>query len=276
MYGEPRRGLGGERMTNLNTLQSHWETFAQRDPLWAICTDPSKKNGGWDLKEFFATGTREVHVVLEHLRSLGIEPDGGGQALDFGCGVGRLTQALAAHFQRVTGIDISPTMVNLARHYNQFPSICEYQCNASDVLPFGSNTFTFIYASIVLQHIEPQYAQKYLSEFVRVLKANGILVFQMPDHRNGQMLSRIRERVRIRSRLKTVFSDHQPHPQVPRMEMHCISEQTVRELLSNRNAAVVDVRYTNSHTPEFSGRLSYLPSEPGRGFVSKQYCVVKN
>ena len=36
-------------------------------------------------------------------------------ALDFGCGIGRLSQALAEHFDQVYGVDISPKMIELAR-----------------------------------------------------------------------------------------------------------------------------------------------------------------
>ena len=42
-------------------------------------------------------------------------PLGKGKALDFGCGVGRLSQALADYFDRVVGADVSPTMIGLAR-----------------------------------------------------------------------------------------------------------------------------------------------------------------
>ena len=37
-----------------------------------------------------------------------------GTALDFGCGVWRLTQPLADHFKEVCGIDISPNFIELA------------------------------------------------------------------------------------------------------------------------------------------------------------------
>ncbi len=45
-----------------------------------------------------------------------------GKALDFGCGVGRLTQALADYFNEVAGVDVSPTMVNKALEYNKKPT----------------------------------------------------------------------------------------------------------------------------------------------------------
>jgi hypothetical protein len=59
------------------------------------------------------------------------------------------------------------------------------------------------------------------------------------------------------------------------MEMHCIRESAVRQLVQASGARVVDVRLTNSAEPGFGGNLRYLTEEPQSGFVSKQYCVIK-
>ncbi len=48
------------------------------------------------------------------------------RALDFGCGVGRLTQALARHFNIVDGVDIAPSMIELANQFNRSGGRCRY------------------------------------------------------------------------------------------------------------------------------------------------------
>ena len=98
-------------MTDIRQLQRTWEHLAQEDPFWAICTDPAQKRGSWDRNKFFATGERKIETVLQHARSLGLKLHYRGPALDFGCGVGRLTQALCNHFDECRGVDISPTMI---------------------------------------------------------------------------------------------------------------------------------------------------------------------
>jgi len=67
-----------------------WEDAARKDPLWAILSDPAKKHRGWKLEDFFETGRREISLLLHQLSTLGF-CSAGGTALDFGCGVGRLT-----------------------------------------------------------------------------------------------------------------------------------------------------------------------------------------
>ena len=87
-------------------------------PPRAILTEPDKRHGGWDVEEFFASGRAEVDEAIGRLGALGLRPRRG-RALDFGCGVGRLTQALAWHFDECVGVDIAPSMVEHARRYNR-------------------------------------------------------------------------------------------------------------------------------------------------------------
>ncbi|OLE97248.1 MAG: hypothetical protein AUG75_10580, partial [Cyanobacteria bacterium 13_1_20CM_4_61_6] len=109
-----------------------------------------------------------------------------GSALDFGCGVGRLTQALAPHFDRVVGVDISPNMIQLATDVNRFPGHVSYVWNQAPHLQrFADAAFDFVVSNIVLQHIPPAITLRYVEEFLRVLMPGGILVFQLPSHRRG-------------------------------------------------------------------------------------------
>jgi hypothetical protein len=116
-----------------------------------------------------------------------------------------------------------------------------------------------------------RYIRKYLAELVRVLRPDGVLVFQLPDSLRGSALTRVRAKVALRARLKSVFGKHGQEG----MEMHCIRESAMRKLIEASGARVADVRLTNSSEPSFNGNLQYLKQEPQSGFVSKQYCVVK-
>ena len=158
-----------------------WEHAAQRDPLWAVLSDPSKRGRLWDLRAFFETGTREISLLLYQLRRLGRFPQTG-RALDFGCGVGRLTQPLAATFSEAVGVDASPTMIELAQRLS-FQPAARYVLNQSPMLEqFATGSFDFVYSDIVLQHLEPDAAERYAGEFLRVLKPGAVAVFQLPSH----------------------------------------------------------------------------------------------
>src|SRR3954451_21033973 len=115
----------------LQELQKNWNQFGEQDPLWAILTTPGKRHGRWDPAEFFRTGEIEIDDVIVYIDRLGLK-FARRAALDFGCGVGRLTQALCRHFDLAVGVDIAPSMVDKARAYNRHGQRCCYSLNVSD------------------------------------------------------------------------------------------------------------------------------------------------
>src|SRR5580698_873897 len=103
------RGGVSSRM-KLWQLRRHWDALAKDDPFWAVLTQSQKQGNRWAIDEFFSTGVAEAAADVARARAVspGLRM---GRALDFGCGAGRLTQGLARHFERVTGLDISERMV---------------------------------------------------------------------------------------------------------------------------------------------------------------------
>ena len=260
-------------MNSLKELQRNWDGLAQADPLWAICTDPAKRNSQWTREDFFATGRKEIEAVLAYAARIGIYIDKTAPALDFGCGVGRLTRALAQSFPECIGLDISPAMITLARDLNRDLPNCRFQLNDDIQLKsLPANYFGFIYSSLVLQHIASPYSHEYIAEFIRVLRTGGVLIFQVPERLRASSLTRLRTGLALRSRLRSVLGGPKPCA----MEMHCIRESVIRKLLARLGARSADVAITNSCDPSFSGDLRYLAQEPLHGYVSKQYCVIKD
>jgi SAM-dependent methyltransferase len=165
-------------------LRWHWERLGRRDPFWAVLTDPDKRGRRWEIDEFFRSGILEIEAVLHHARELGL-PVHRRRALDFGCGAGRLTQAMAAHFERCDGVDISTSMLRHARQLNRYPDRCIYHLNVSaDLSRFADASFDFVYTTLVLQHMKPSYTRGYITELLRVLAPGGLLVFQLPSQRS--------------------------------------------------------------------------------------------
>jgi SAM-dependent methyltransferase len=256
---------------NLDKLKNDWENLAERDALGAILTDASRTGGRWDIAEFMATGDAEVAIVMNHLAHLGQVPDSDGEGLDFGCGVGRLTQALARRFARCVGVDISPQMIDRAVALNRHAH-CRYVAHSKTRLPFADESFSFIYSNIVLQHVPARFSEQYLREFVRVLAPGGVLVFGVQDSFAAPDIAtrmvRVRHILHLRSRIQGALGVGQRQ-----MQMHCLPERVVRRALTS--ATVVDVQFTNTAAKDFNGKLVYLERAPGSGYVGRQYCVIK-
>jgi SAM-dependent methyltransferase len=258
----------------LPRLQKNWEQLARVDPLWAVCSDDARRGNRWTAEEFFATGETEVGRVIQYVRSLGLTPDRSLAALDFGCGVGRLTRALALHFRECHGVDISPTMIRMAREFNHDHAGCQFHLNERDDLElFPDGAFGFVYTSIVLQHIPRRLVEDYLLELTRVLRVGGILVFQVPERENASVWRKLRTRMALRRRFGRLLSRKNAPPFY--VEMHCFPERDIRRLLSGRPLRLVDVTLTNSTRGDFNGNLRFGEQEPAHGFVSKQYCLVR-
>ena len=164
----------------LREVKENWERLGEADPFYAILSDPNKKGGKWNVKEFFDSGIREVGDILSRADVSNLTSRRQ-RAMDFGCGVGRLTQPLAARFKEVVGVDIASSMVKLAEEFNRSPN-CKFIVNSkSDLSLFPDNYFDFVLSLLTLQHMSPKVAKGYLREFLRVLSNGGVAYFGIPE-----------------------------------------------------------------------------------------------
>ncbi len=253
-------------MSRIQAQQALWDKHGQSDPLWAILTDPRYAGRLWNEKAFFETGQKEVALVLARAQRLGLKPRRG-RALDFGCGVGRLTQALGRHFGAVEGIDISNAMILAAKRYNALGRRCAYHINASpDLGLYASKRFDFIYASIVLQHIPPALMVGYLKEFGRVLKPGGVLIFNLPCADHVPWFNRVRYQLRLRTRLRALAqrlgfdqgAGFDPHP----IPMHASPESKLRSTLAAVGVKVLQAVPTNTAHASFYRGLRFFKAHP--------------
>jgi len=167
--------------TQLERQRRDWDDLAALDPYWAVLTRPGKRFGGWDGAEFFATGTTEADSLMERAARLA-HPRERRRALDFGCGLGRVTRALARHFDTCVGVDISEDMLAGARRANATVEGVSF-VRAGDLSRFPDREFDLVYSTIVLQHVPDRSAiGAYIAEFCRVLRPDGLIAFQLPSH----------------------------------------------------------------------------------------------
>ena len=159
----------------------YWDRLGQRNPFGVILTGIDRQPGEWDADAFFQTGIDDVARLMSELNR--IAPDLGHQAaLDFGCGVGRISRALSAHFDRVVGLDVASSMIAKAQQLNRAYPRCWFRVNrAARLRGVAPNSFDLVYCRLVLQHIPPPSVPRYLQELVRVLAPGGILMVQLPE-----------------------------------------------------------------------------------------------
>jgi len=172
---------------SLKADRREWNDLAEQDSMWAVHSDPQRL-GSWTPDEFFAAGETEIASVMAGLEAHGLTPRTG-RALDFGCGVGRLTRALGRRFDQVVGVDTSRTMIADARSLNAVCENCSFELNERAGLPaLESGSFDFVLSLITLQHVSSRAAiREYIREFVRVAAPGGVIVFQLPTRVGWQI-----------------------------------------------------------------------------------------
>jgi ubiquinone/menaquinone biosynthesis C-methylase UbiE len=218
-----------------------WEEMARADPLWAISSVQSRRYGRWDLQEFFASGEAEIAEALGKADELGL-PRERDEALDFGCGVGRTTRALARRFRECVGVDISAAMVTRARQLEPKCENCRFIVNDAEHLHiFPPRMFDMVYSSLVLQHLpNMSMARGYIGEFLRVLRPEGLAVFQLPHlipFRNRWQLRR-----RLYSMLRSVGFDARylyNRAGLNPIRMISMTESQVRYVVEQRGGVIV-------------------------------------
>lgn len=230
-------------MTSLRQHRRTWEDLGRVDPLWGVITWADKRHGRWEPAEFFATGEQDIKWLMSWAEQLGL-PRERSLALDFGCGVGRLTRPLATHFENYVGVDISEPMLTHARAWNPDCTHCRFVLNTTgDLRAFESDSVDLIYSRYVLQHLPSTgLVESYLREFVRILRSDGLLVFQLPTRIT--LLHRIQPRRRVYTLLRYLGVSERlllGRLELTPMGMRAVPEPRVQAFLTSLGARVVRV-----------------------------------
>lgn len=226
----------------LKLLQREWDDLAEMDPFWSILVHVDRKHGAWNPEDFFKTGEEVVAEVLFFLGRLGL-PLERGLALDFGCGLGRLSAPLGQCFERCIGVDISARMIKLARWYHRYTNGVSFEAlDRQDLSLFPEQSFDFALSLLVLQHQPSRdIVRLWLRELVRVLKPGGLLIFQLPNHLGFRARWQLRRKAyRFLRRIainKKLLYNLGLHP----IRMLAMPEHEVRKVLEDAGGKVCEV-----------------------------------
>jgi SAM-dependent methyltransferase len=97
------------------------------------------------------------------------------QVLDAGCGTGFFLEYFAASGATVTGLDVTPSMIERCK--TRVPQAIVLQADIAQALPFESEQFDLVFCSLTLQYLESWNLT--FAEFNRILKANGLFIFSV-------------------------------------------------------------------------------------------------
>ena len=183
MIGDAMRRI--RRIGLSRKMRRDWDRRARRNALHFVNT----AREDWQEDAFFKTGEQNVRdQILSDLDSIcrGRKPESM-SVLEIGCGVGRMTRALASTFGEVQGVDVSPEMVRRARDYlRSTRNVRVDQNSGRDLRQLGDRQFDFAFSFIVFQHIPSRkIIDGYVGEVSRVLRPGSLFKFQVQGHRDA-------------------------------------------------------------------------------------------
>ncbi|MBX5441187.1 MAG: class I SAM-dependent methyltransferase [Solirubrobacteraceae bacterium] len=113
-----------------------------------------------------------------------VERAPGAQALEYGCGPGSAAYLLAEHGAVVTGIDLSPVAIDLARREGErrwLETRLDFRVMDAERLELDDDAFDLVCGSGILHHLD---LEKAYGEIARVLHPRGAAVFIEPMGHN--------------------------------------------------------------------------------------------
>ena len=111
----------------------------------------------------------------------------GEKVIDIACGTGAQCFAMAAKGGKVTGVDLSESMIRFARNKKAkslFSNLDFMVCDATNLVPFVANEFDVAILSLALHQFSPDLYKSILSEMKRVAKRIIIVDYAVPLPKN--------------------------------------------------------------------------------------------
>jgi SAM-dependent methyltransferase len=170
-------------------MRSFWDERAVEDALYFV--DNRRRYGDSAVDHFFADGERDLDRFLG---LLGVSIGNGDTVVDIGCGVGRLTRAIARRADRVVGIDVSEEMLARAKELNPTLENVDWRLgDGTSLSVVDDRSVDVCVSAVVFQHIpDPVITLGYVREVGRVLRPGGWAALHLSNdpsvHRRRRVL----------------------------------------------------------------------------------------
>lgn len=149
--------------------------------LWSL-------RGGYDPQNFWEGWGKTFvndpwqHKIYKHHKEIFklIQKDNPKKILDIGCGFGRNIKFLlesGMQESKLTGVDISSSMIKSAKKYLKGNSVALY-CAPANELPFKAKSFDFGIVHSVLMHVSPNKIDTVMNELKRVIGGGKLVVVE--------------------------------------------------------------------------------------------------
>jgi len=199
------------------------------EPHFAVEVDSSETLDSVDtnISQFWATGHVQAHALVQPLERFGLTELKSKTAVEFGCGVGRLSFGLAGIFKQLHSYDVSDSQIKLAKKSSMDAAVDNCQFHLSSGNPFAAlESCDFFYSKNAFQHYPPPLIHQFIRNALRSLKPDGLALFQVPTFQPSYSFS-------IADFLS---KDRENAP------LHCLPQHAIFSLIAVSNCELLEVK----------------------------------
>ena len=199
-----------------NDLKKTWVKYGEEEPYWSVLTEDDYKSNLIEnnYEKFYETGVEEVKNIENILKKYN-QTLKNKIILDFGCGVGRLTNACTQYSLNVYGIDISEAHLKIAKNKVKLAKF--FILKEKSNLPELPNKPEIIISLLTLQHNEPNLIKRCLIVLLNTLQNHGVAIIQIPFKISSTLVN-----------------------SPGKMQMHFLPKDDVHNLISYLNCTILE------------------------------------
>jgi len=206
--------------THLGEVRPHHSVLTAREYLPESLNEES-------LERFFHSGEIEAATIDAMLKRHGFAAMKTGICVEFGCGLGRITYALARRFEMVHAYDVSSNHIALAKLRARDLQVRNVQFHVCEAGVQELEPCDFLFSCLVFQHNPPPIICSMISSSLRSLREGGMAIFQVPT---------------FGARYTFSLQNYLATPPQLDIEMHCVPQHTVFEIIAEHGCSVREVR----------------------------------
>lgn len=258
-------------MASIDGSDKSWEYFGKHDPYYGVITSSEFQQANLNQEakaRFFESGQHHIDRVLNIIQTHLIPGFIPTKALDFGCGVGRLTIPLASVCTSVIAVDVSESMLKEAKANCDQRGLANVQFVTSEqALAECSDPIDFLHSFIVFQHIPPQRGEAIVRQLLDRLQVGGVGVLHFTYLRKASLRERIvywaTNSVPLLNGVINLVYRKKPFA-YPTIQMHAYSLQTVFHILQEKNCHQVYVQFSDHSNPRTTdyGVMVFFQKQP--------------
>ena len=225
-----------------HSTDDDWEKLGEVDPYWAVLSQDANRRAVLtdDARRRFYQGGEDYLDRLWRLcrREFG-DDFAPARALDFGCGVGRVTIPLARRCASVVAADVATSMLREARKALEEQRVENVELlQSDDALQGIEGPFDFVHSLLVFQHVPSPRGLKLIDRLLDVAGPEGTIALHVlfyNPHERPPLERRVRGIARALLR---------PFRSRPRVEMHPYPMNDVLRILHRRGFRDLHLEFT--------------------------------